>query len=53
MILAQGRAPTSLWLAAAYMVVASFLFATVNALAKYILITPGGAEIGALQVTFF
>lgn len=52
MILAQGRAPTSLWLAAAYMVAASFLFATMNALAKYILITPGGAEIGALQVTF-
>ena len=35
-----------------YMVVASFLFATMNALAKYVLIAPAGAEIGALQVTF-
>ena len=35
-----------------YMVVASFLFATMNALAKYVLITPAGAVIGALQVTF-
>ncbi len=35
------------------MVVATFLFATMSALAKYVLITPGGAEIGALQVTFF
>lgn len=41
-----------LWRAAMYMVVASFLFATMNALAKYVLITPAGAEIGALQVTF-
>lgn len=41
-----------LWRAAMYMVVASFLFATMNALAKYVLITPAGAVIGALQVTF-
>ena len=41
-----------LWRAAMYIVVASFLFATMNGLAKYVLITPAGAEIGALQVTF-
>ena len=34
------------------MVVVTFLFATMNALAKYVLIAPAGAEIGALQVTF-
>ena len=46
----SGRAV--LWRAAALMVVATFLFATMNALAKYVLVTPGGPEIGALQVTF-
>ena len=34
------------------MVVATFLFATMNALAKYVLTTPTGVEVGALQVTF-
>ena len=42
----------SLWRAAFYMIVASFLFSTMNALAKYLLISPDGAEIGVLQMTF-
>ena len=45
-------ASSTSWCTTALMVVATFLFATMNALAKYVLITPGGAEIGALQVTF-
>lgn len=45
-----GREP--LWRAAALMVVASALFAAMNAMAKYLLIAGDGAEIGALQITF-
>ena len=43
---------TALWRAALYMVVASFLFSTMNALAKYLLVVEQGVPIGALQITF-
>ncbi len=52
MSLAHGEGRASLWRAALFMVIATFLFATMNALAKYVLITPAAAEIGPLQVTF-
>ncbi|MBT6986950.1 MAG: DMT family transporter, partial [Rhodospirillaceae bacterium] len=50
-LLKQGG-PGVLWRAALYMVVASALFATMNALAKYLLLANTGQPIGALQMTF-
>ncbi len=47
----KGRG-AALWRAALYMVVASALFATMNALAKYLLMPGEGPRIGALQITF-
>ena len=44
------RVPYRLWLAVVSMVTASLLFATMSALAKYILVTPADPEISALQV---
>lgn len=46
---AGGAAP---WRAAVYMLVASFLFSTMNAMAKYLLVSGNGADVGALQITF-
>ncbi len=40
------------WRAALYIIVASALFATMNALAKYLLLPGTGPEIGVLQITF-
>ena len=40
------------WRAALFIVVASALFATMNALAKYLLLPGTGPEIGVLQITF-
>ena len=50
MSVALRRAPSRLWLAVVCMVTASLLFATMNALAKYLLVTPAASEISALQV---
>ncbi len=44
-----GAAP---WRAAVYMLVASALFSTMNALAKFLLVADDGPEMGALQITF-
>ena len=43
---------SNLWRAALYMVVAAGLFATMNALAKYLMLAGTGNPIGALQMTF-
>ena len=44
-----GGAP---WRAAVYMLVASALFSTMNAMAKYLLVAGDGPEMGAFQITF-
>ncbi|MDP6873109.1 MAG: DMT family transporter [Alphaproteobacteria bacterium] len=48
----QAGRGAALWRAALYMVVASALFATMSALAKYLLLPGPGPEIGVLQITF-